>query len=207
VILKPRDVDMSALAVVRFWDLAATEPTKKNPDPDWTAGCLLGLHPRVGEWFVLDVKRTRVTPAKVKRFLFRAHLLDDEWLARHVPIRVEKEGGSSGKFAEDDMRRTLFQGMDFQTRTPKGRKEERAVPFSVAAENRLVHLVDSGWDIDAYLDELEAFPDGLHDDMVDASSGAMKELAPQRFMHGMEPEALKDGQTMPTGDDETWSEW
>jgi predicted phage terminase large subunit-like protein len=194
VIVKAAEVPWHTLSVVRFWDLAATEPSKKNPDPDWTAGCLLGFASGLGEWFVLDVRRTRETPAKVKRFLFRTHLFDDEWLRRHVPIRVEKEGGSSGKFAEDDMRRTLFAGMDFQTRTPVGSKIERAIPFSVAAENRFVHLVHTGnWDIEAYLDELEGFPDGAHDDQVDASSGAMKELRPYADLGDVEPEAVVDG--------------
>jgi phage terminase large subunit-like protein len=96
------------------------------------------------------------------------------------------------------MRRTLFVGCDFQTRTPHGSKIERAIPFSVAAENRLVHLVDTGggWDIEAYLDELESFPDGSHDDQVDASSGAMKELIPLIDVGDLDPEAVVNGQSV-----------
>ena len=29
--------------MVRYWDLANTEPHERNPDPDWTAGALSAL--------------------------------------------------------------------------------------------------------------------------------------------------------------------
>ena len=31
-------------SVVRFWDLAGTEPSPSNPDPDWTVGTLAAFH-------------------------------------------------------------------------------------------------------------------------------------------------------------------
>ena len=47
----------------------------------------------------------------------------------------------------------------------------RASPVSTQAEARNIKLVRGDWNA-AFLDELEAFPEGDHDDQVDALSGA-----------------------------------
>jgi len=33
----------SDLAYIRWWDLAGTEPSESNRDPDWTASVLMGV--------------------------------------------------------------------------------------------------------------------------------------------------------------------
>jgi len=54
---------------------------------------------------------------------------------------------------------------------------------SSAAERGNVRLVHGRW-IGDFLDELEAFPLGSHDDQVDALSGAVTKLleTPKRFV-------------------------
>ena len=54
---------------------------------------------------------------------------------------------------------------------PTGSKLHRARPLSARAERGDIQLVESHWN-EALLAELEAFPDGAHDDQVDALAGA-----------------------------------
>ena len=88
---------------------------------------------------------------------------------------MEEEGGSSGKIAADYYAREILQGFMFRSERPTGSKEVRAGPFSTAAENGNVFLVRGDW-INEFLDEAEAFPEGEHDDQVDACSGAINIL-------------------------------
>ena len=53
----------------------------------------------------------------------------------------------------------------------------RAGPYSAQVEAGNVLLVRGPWN-DEYIEELQAFPEGGHDDYVDASSGAFNELQP-----------------------------
>jgi predicted phage terminase large subunit-like protein len=54
-------------------------------------------------------------------------------------------------------------------------KIERAKPLSSMVESGNIFVVEREWTKD-YLDELHSFPDGKHDDQVDASSGAFNAL-------------------------------
>jgi hypothetical protein len=56
-----------------------------------------------------------------------------------------------------------------------GDKVARAGPFSAAAERGHVYVVEARWN-QPFFDELEAFPEGDHDDQVDAVSGAIEAL-------------------------------
>ena len=60
-----------------------------------------------------------------------------------------------------------------------GEKIVRAGPFSSQAEVGNVRILSAPWNA-AFLDELEAFPFGSHDDQVDAASGAFSMVAAQR---------------------------
>ena len=54
------------------------------------------------------------------------------------------------------------------------------MPLSAAAEAGNVKLVIGDWNKD-FLDEAEVFPNGRHDDMVDAVSGALTMITSARF--------------------------
>lgn len=89
-------------------------------------------------------------------------------------IVMEQEPGGSGKTVVDHyailLKRYIFYGV-LSTKA----KETRAGPSSAASENGLVKLVRGDWN-STFLDELEAFPEGAHDDIVDAFSGAFNVL-------------------------------
>lgn len=156
---------------VRHWDLAATEPTQSNPDPDWTAGLRLGRHPN-GTWIVHSVARTRERPEGVEQMI-KHHASAD---GRPVTVSIEQEPGSSGKATIAHYQRTVLATFEVRGLRSTGSKEERARPLSAKAEAGLVKLVRGAW-IPAFLDEIEMFPsDGVHDDQVDALSGAFIQL-------------------------------
>jgi predicted phage terminase large subunit-like protein len=56
-------------------------------------------------------------------------------------------------------------------------KEARAKPASAQAQAGNIKLVCGRWNAQ-FLDELENFPEGAHDDQVDALSGAFNEVTP-----------------------------
>jgi len=157
---------------VRYWDLAATEP-KPGKDPDWTAGVL--MCEKDGIFFLIDVKRTRETPLGVEKLIKQTAELD----GRNVEIYIEQEPGSSGKNTIDRYRREVLKGFVCYGHKTTGSKEMRANPVSSAAEAGNVKLVRGAW-INDFLDEIEMFPYGAHDDQVDATSGAFEMLTTKR---------------------------
>ena len=159
------------LKKVRYWDKASTEPKPQNKEPDWTVGLLLGT--RSGQYWVLDVKRIRKPPPDVEQLIGQTAILDNE--TEKTPTYMEQEPGSSGVDVISHYSRNVLAGFEFRGVKTSGPKTERAGPVSSAAEAGNIFVVQSPWN-GLFLDELEAFPDGLHDDQVDALSGAFSKV-------------------------------
>jgi predicted phage terminase large subunit-like protein len=160
----PRD-----LCLVRAWDLAATE-AKPGRDPDYTAGVLMGRDTD-GMFWVCDVRRVRATPQGVERLVCATAELDGP----DVQILIEEEPGSAGKALSQRYAR-LLAGFGVRFERPTGDKTTRAMPLSSQVEVGRVTLVRGPW-TGPFLDEIEAFPQGSHDDQVDAASMAFAKLA------------------------------
>ncbi len=158
----------SEIFKVRYWDLASTEPAK-GKDPDWSAGAKIGI--LNGQYYIFDLQHFQKTPKGTADKIRDIAVLD----GREQEIWMEEEGGSSGKIAADYYAREILPGYMFRSERPTGSKEVRAGPFSTAAENGNVFLVRGDW-INAFLNEAEAFPEGEHDDQIDACSGAVNIL-------------------------------
>lgn len=154
---------------IRYWDRAATEPSESNPDPDWTAGVRACLAAD-GYVYIEHVERFRGTPGKVAKRV-RATADQD---GRTITVGIEQDPGQAGKF-EAETYVSLLAGFVVFTVPPQGDKETRATPASTAAEHGRIRLVRGSWN-DAFLDELESFPKGAHDDQVDGLSGAYNQL-------------------------------
>ena len=164
------DAAPAGLTQVRYWDLAATEP-KEATDPDWTAGALMGKSPE-GVYYLLDMRRTRATPHAVEALVRQTAELD----GKAVPVWVEQEPGSSGVALIDTYVRKVLPGWACRGDKVTGDKVTRASPFASQAEAGNVRLVRGSW-VKAFLDEAEVFPQGAHDDQVDAASGAFNKIA------------------------------
>ena len=168
----------SSARAIRFWDMAATEPSHSNPNPDWTVGTLMLFDQGIA--YVLDVKRARVKNEKVEQLVAQTAAED----GHTVGIRMEQEPGSSGKALIDQYARYVLPGYDFYGIRSTGDKFTRARPFAAAAANGNVRIVRSPW-VTEWLDEMSSFPEACdHDDQVDSAVGAFTYLAglglPQR---------------------------
>ena len=165
----PVDAVPTGLSMVRAWDFAGTE-AKQGGDPDWTVGVKLGKTPQ-GMYYVLDVRRLRATAFEVERAVQQCAALD----GHGCRIDIEQEGGSSGKDMSARYIRMLS-GYRVRATRPTGDKVTRAGPFASQVEAGNVKLASGPW-IGAFLDELDSFPNGAHDDQVDAASLAFNAIA------------------------------
>ena len=161
----------SNASTVRFWDLAGTEPSSSNPDPDWTVGCLATFDN--GVFYIIDVRRIRAKGEKIEKFI-KATAAED---GPEIAIRMEQEPGSAGKNLIDQYARYVLPGYNFSGQRATGDKLTRAKPFAAAVANGNVRLVRAAWNTD-FIDELSAFPEALvHDDQVDAATHAFNTCA------------------------------
>jgi predicted phage terminase large subunit-like protein len=157
------------LKPVRYWDKAATKPKETNKDPDYTVG--VKLAEANGIYYVLDVKRTRAPPQEVQALIRQTAQTDGVG----VKVFMEQEPGSSGVDSIDYYTREVLKGYAFRGIKTTGSKEERAAPCSSAWDAGNFRILQAPWNT-AFLDELEGFPLGGHDDQVDALSGAFEQL-------------------------------
>lgn len=154
---------------VRRWDFAATA-SRPGADPDWTVGALVAEHE--GRYTVIDVRRAQLAPHGVEQLIRQTAELD----GKDVEIYLEQEPGSAGIALIDHYRRHVLQGYAVYADRVTGDKTSRARPVSAAASAGNIDLVRGAW-VPEFLDELEAFPGGSHDDQVDALSGAIEKLS------------------------------
>lgn len=146
----------------RGWDTAGTEG-----GGDWTVGVKIAEWEN-GKFIVMDVVREQVGPAGVDALMKATAELD------RCAQREEKEGGSAGK-AVIEARAKLLVGHDYQGVPISGSKVTRSKPFRAQCEAGNVYLLRGSWN-EEYLRELCNFPNGKHDDQVDASSCAFNAL-------------------------------
>ena len=155
---------------VRSWDLASTDPTrrkgKNKREPDWTVGFKLASYQ--GIYWIEDIIRVQKSPMDVENLIRSTAVLDGYSCA----IRMEQEPGSSGAITTDHYARNVLDGYDFLGVTSSGSKVERARTVSSASQAGKIFIVQRCRNYLEFLDEAEMFPNGAHDDVVDAFSGA-----------------------------------
>lgn len=153
-------------SVVRYWDRAATEKRPDN-DPDWTAG--VKVRKVNGVFYVEDVAHLRARPLGVQQAILNTAKQEPS-----VAIGIEEDPGQAG-VAEAEAYVRLLAGFNVRRKKPTGDKQTRAKPASAQAEAGNIKLVRGAWNR-AFMDEVENFPDGSHDDQVDGLSGAVNML-------------------------------
>lgn len=165
---------------VRYWDMAASEPSNAYPDPDYTVGLKMGLH-QSGALYITDVIRVRMTSADVENLVKRTAAID----GAQVQIGMEQEGGSAGKGTIDHFRMKVLPGYIFYAYKSTGSKIDRARPVSPRAEAGDIRLARAAWN-EEFLQEVNSFTgDGkLHDDQVDTLSGAHEMIVGGQFSFG-----------------------
>lgn len=156
---------------VRFYDPAHTDPAikLKDTDPDYFAGCKASLT-TTGLIFIEHMSKWRKTPLRSKEAVKQQAMLD----GKNVDIVIEREPSAGTALIDDYVR--LLMGWTVKGYTPpKGYKMDQAGHFASYAEAGNVYIVNGPW-VEDFLNELEIFPDGAHDDQVRAAIGAFDQL-------------------------------
>jgi len=158
---------------VRFWDLAATEKETAKEDPDFTACARVSKADKV--YYIEQVLRAQRSWAAVKRWIGQMAELDGQ----EMRIGVEQEPGASGVAVIHEICQhpTLQGKFAVKGYRPIKDKVMRANVWASQAQVGNVKVVNDGtWDVEAFLNECQMFPEGVHDDQVDAVSGAVHML-------------------------------
>lgn len=150
--------------LVRAWDLAGTKG-----GGDYTAGALLGATPD-GRYVIADVVRIQESPEGVEATI-RATASRD---GKGTTVAIPQDPGQAGKAQIRALTR-LLSGYPVSSKPVSGDKVTRARPIAAQVNVGNVLLVRGSWNA-AFLDEMRNFPNGAHDDQIDALSLAFDEL-------------------------------
>ena len=164
--IKVVDTAPECTRIVRFYDLAVT--AKKHSD--YTAGIKLGI--TADEQFViLDVYRAQQEAPDVERAIIQNAHIDGTSCA--IRLEAEKAGIVQLQYL---LRNPDLRAYTIDAKAPEGDKYTRATPVASRINAGRFSVV-RGHNTRALLDEMAVFPQGAHDDMVDALSGAYDMLA------------------------------
>lgn len=161
------------VSIARAWDLAATEITPENANPDRTASCLMARL-KSAQYIVLDVQRVAMNANAVRNLLKNTAITDVQQY-KNNRILLPQDPGQAGKDQAQSYVR-MMAGFNIQIHGISGDKITRAEPFAAQVQNGAVLVLAGAWN-EAFFDELESFPDALHDDQVDASSDAFNAVS------------------------------
>lgn len=161
----------------RAWDFAATEDSG-NGDPDYTAGALFGVR-KDKTMVVLDVISQRIKASDVEKLLYNTSLIDRKKYGLRYTIVIPQDPGAAGKIVAQSYVK-LLSGFSVKSIPVTGSKQLRATPLAAQWQNGNISLLLGEWN-DAYLTQMESFPESKHDDMVDASADAFNELSSPKF--------------------------
>lgn len=165
----PRGMDL-----IRYYDLAGTElkgKAKKSKDPDWSACALMGEHR--GCFYLLDVRRVRESPLNRDLWMRRNAKRDGD-----IVIWIEQDPGQAGKSQISNFKKDTLSEWEVHG-NPK--TQGKMIYWGMLAskmEAGLMKVVRAPWNA-AWEEELTALTRNdshAHDDMADATSGALKML-------------------------------
>ena len=149
----------------RGWDFAAT--VKK--EADFTAGGKLGLMPD-GRYIIADMERDQLGPDARDTLIKNTAIAD----GKPVKISIPQDPGQAGKTQVLYLTRALA-GFNVKSSPESGDKVTRASPLAAQINVGNVLMLRGPWNKEL-TDEMKLFPNGKHDDQVDALSRAFEEL-------------------------------
>jgi predicted phage terminase large subunit-like protein len=151
---------------VRRWDLAFSD----KQGADFVSGALVGID-EAGRIYILHIKRLKGKWPQTKPVIIQTALDDGP----DVGVAIEANGTQLGYY--DDIRQDRrMAGRLVVPDKPEGSKEMRASIWGSRLEDGIIYVVRGEWN-QALWDEMDAFPNGEHDDQVDAISGAVGLMA------------------------------
>jgi predicted phage terminase large subunit-like protein len=155
----------TGLRWVRSWDLAFTEKTTS----DYTAGAKVAMDSE-GRIIIADMVHMRAEWPAVVRTIANTARLDGPAVQHGIEV-VGAQVGALQTLLRDPM----LSGYVFRPIEVTKDKLTRALPLVARSEQGKLAVVRGAW-TQGFLDELCSFPDGQHDDQVDAADGALQML-------------------------------
>ena len=178
---------------VRGWDFGSSEPTAKEPNPDWTEGARVSWC-EGGEIYIEDVASAQLGPISTTRFVERVAERDGAL----VEQAIFQDAGAAGKrdaettaaLLEDlrlsarivsSARRSNETDAEPTRRSSKKRersslaKQALAKPWALLAEQGRVYARRAEWNAKLRR-QTHPFPNGKKDDLIDAISCAVQVL-------------------------------
>jgi predicted phage terminase large subunit-like protein len=149
---------------VRAWDLAGTEQ-----DGDFTAGGGLGQMPD-GRYVIFGMVHMQESPENVETAMKATASRD----GTDVVIAIPQDPGQAGKSQIRSLTR-LLAGYSVASKPVSGDKVTRARPLAAQINVGNVVMLRGAWN-DKMVEEMRNFPNGKHDDQVDALSLAFDQL-------------------------------
>ncbi len=165
------EVPKDLVAVCRGWDLAATDKDEDD-EAAFTAGVLMGRRGN-GRFVIIDVINRQLKAGDVRSTVLVTAKMDHAkyaWCRQRLP----QDPGQAGKDQKASYMEMLA-GFDVHMIPESGDKATRAEPMAAQWQHGMFDLVAGEWN-EAYLNQLESFPDSKWKDMVDASSSAFNEI-------------------------------
>lgn len=156
-------IPAGAIKWCRGWDLASTT------DGDWSAGAKLGKLPD-GRYVIGDMVRLRAGPDERDAAILNTAARDGKSCRTSIP----QDPGQAGKTQVLYLTRKLA-GYPVVSSPESGDKITRAEPLAAQVNVGNVLMLRGAWN-DALIDEMRMFPNGTHDDQIDALSRAFAEL-------------------------------
>lgn len=147
------------LLVYQFWDLAISS----KATADYTCCCTVALDPKEMNLFVLEVVRGHWSFEKTQQEIARQ---GETWNPLAVGIETVSYQAAA---VQEAVRNTMLPIVE--VKADKDKVTRARLP-AARAEAGKIYVLQGPWR-GQFLDELQAFPSGKHDDMVDALSGAV----------------------------------
>jgi predicted phage terminase large subunit-like protein len=163
-----------AIHKIRAWDLAATAKIGTR-DPDWTVGLMMS-RTLDNRYVVENIVRDRGSPQYIEDLIVTTAAADGP----DVAISLPQDPGQAGKSQVAYLVRQLA-GYRVYHRVASGDKATRASPVATQMNVGNISCIKAGW-TKAFKEELASFPNGTHDDQVDALSDAFARLLPPRSL-------------------------
>jgi predicted phage terminase large subunit-like protein len=176
------DIAPACTKTVRGWDLAGSDD-EPGADPDWTCCTKIGLM-QDGRWIVLHHDWFRGTPQAVERRIWNYSRID----GAETIVGLAQDPGQAGK-AQIAALTKLLAGYTVISSPESGDKVTRFSPFSAQCEAGNVMVMRGAWN-ERWFDELENFPEGMHDDDADSTSRSFMTIAEQQPMR-IDPDELR----------------
>lgn len=156
----PRSAVPKEVLLNRGWDLAVSDKTLG----DYSVGAYGGCD-KEGNFYLVHIDRGRRLWPEQKKTLYK--YVERECLVEGGNRRVGIEAIGAWEVAVSNIRDDFKGKIVVKTFKPTVDKLTRALPWMAKVDAKMFYVVEGAWNQD-FFDELESFPNGEHDDQIDA---------------------------------------